>query len=75
MTAMVNRRRVATNIKVLPPGVVPITSEDHQQAVTALAQLIEQWWLNRHDVELSAQPGGGSAPSRGPSGPGVGLDI
>jgi len=62
---MVNRRRVATSIKVLPPRVVPITAEDHEQAVTALAQLIEQWWRKRRDAEGSVQPGDGSPSSRG----------
>jgi len=59
MMAMVSRRRVATSIKVLPPEVVPLTCEDREQAVAALAQLIEQWWRNRRDVELSVQPGDG----------------
>ena len=63
---MVTRRREATNTKVLPARVVPISSEDHEQAVTALAQMIEQWWLKRHDVGPSVQQGDGSAPS-GPS--------
>ncbi|HET6483306.1 MAG TPA: hypothetical protein VFG35_25160 [Actinoplanes sp.] len=50
---------MATSIKVLPPEVVPLTCEDREQAVAALAQLIEQWWRNRRDVELSVQPGDG----------------
>lgn len=59
---MVTQRRVATNIKVLPPEVVPISPEDYQQAVTALAQIIEQWWRNHHDDEPS-MPQGDNAPA------------
>jgi hypothetical protein len=51
MAEMMNRRRAATNIRALPPDVVPISPEDHQQAVAALTEMIEQWWRNRHDVE------------------------
>ncbi|GAA2669680.1 hypothetical protein Apa02nite_016560 [Actinoplanes palleronii] len=50
---MVNRRRVATNVRVLAPEVVPMSPEEYQQAVTALAQMIEQWWRNHHDDEPS----------------------
>ena len=68
---MVNRRRVATNVKVLPPKVVPISPADHQQAVAALIEVIEQWWRDRQDVEPSVQQGDGSALSGGSIGPEV----
>jgi hypothetical protein len=48
---------------VLPPEVVPISPEDYQQAVTALAQMIEQWWRNHHDDEPSIPQGDAPATS------------
>ena len=44
---MATRRRYASKIRVLMPDVVPMTKEDQQQAVHAMAVMIEQWW-NRH---------------------------
>jgi hypothetical protein len=64
MAEMVNRRRVATTIKVLPPEVVPFSPEDHQQAA-AMTEMIEQWWRDRHDGEPSVQPADGPTPSGG----------
>jgi hypothetical protein len=30
---------------------VPISPEDYQKAVTALAQMMERWWRRHHDDE------------------------
>jgi hypothetical protein len=46
----------ATNIRILPAQVVPMTEEDKQRAVQALATMIDQWWrkhgqaLEQHDM-------------------------
>lgn len=46
------RGRRLPEIKVLPPDVVPISTEDYQTAVTALAQMIGQWWnRQQHDQD------------------------
>jgi hypothetical protein len=38
---------------------VPISPEDYEKAVTALAQMIEQWWRENHNDEPErARPGG-----------------
>jgi len=71
---VVTRRRAVAKVRVLPPEVFPISAEDHQQAVTALTQMIEQWWRNQHDVEPSVQQGDGPTQSGGSLGPEVGLD-
>jgi hypothetical protein len=41
---MVTRRLKAKNITVLPPQFVPLSEENRQQAVTAIAGMIEEWW-------------------------------
>jgi hypothetical protein len=41
---MAAKKRRTTPIKVLEPEVVPISEEDYQQAVTALAVMIQDWW-------------------------------
>jgi len=47
------RKRRVGPIQVLPPEVVPMTSEDHQQAVTAMATMIAMWWHDhQHDPDL-----------------------
>jgi hypothetical protein len=48
---MVTRRPALKDLHILPPDVVPISPEDYQKAVTALAQVIEQWWHKHHNDE------------------------
>lgn len=43
------RKKRSGAIRVLPPTVVPISDEDYEQAVTALATLIGQWWARNHE--------------------------
>jgi hypothetical protein len=39
-------------IRVLAPVVVPMTSEDREQAVTAMATMIASWWHDhQHDPD------------------------
>jgi hypothetical protein len=46
------RKKRAAPIRVLPPSVVSMTSEDHQQAVTAIATMIAAWWHDhQHDPD------------------------
>jgi hypothetical protein len=45
-----------------------MSPEDYQQAVTALAQMIEQWWRNNHYNE----PSGPGQPADLPHSPPVG---
>jgi hypothetical protein len=46
------RRRRSDPIRVLPPEVVPISREDREQAVTAIATMIAAWWHDhQHDPE------------------------
>jgi hypothetical protein len=61
---MVTRRPVAKNIKVLPPETVPMNLEDHEQAVTSLAHLIERWWRNDHRDEAATSLGNKPITSR-----------
>jgi hypothetical protein len=43
-------KRGTTAIKLWPPQVVPISDEDYQQAVTALAPMItSRWREQQHD--------------------------
>jgi hypothetical protein len=46
-----------TRVVVWPPRTAPLFPEDHQQAVTALATMMHQWW-QRHanTVEHQCQP-------------------
>jgi hypothetical protein len=47
---------------ILPPDVVPISPEDYEKAVTALAQMIDKWWHeHRHD-----EPGRAGTGENGP---------
>jgi hypothetical protein len=48
---MVTRRRALRNVHILPPDVVPISPEDYEKAVTALAQMIKKWWHEHHHFE------------------------
>ena len=41
-------KRGAAPIRLRAPRVVPISDEDHQQAVTALATMIASWWHDEH---------------------------
>jgi hypothetical protein len=41
---MVTRRPAVAKVRVLPPGVVPMSKQDEQQAVRAIATMITQWW-------------------------------
>ena len=44
------RMKRSSPIRVLPPDVVPMTKEDEQQAVTAIAAIIAAWWHDhQHD--------------------------
>ena len=54
--------RLPNKITVLPPEVVPISEENYQAAVSALARMIGQWWDHEHRSEnpLTTQP----SPSR-----------
>ncbi len=45
------RKRRSGPIQVLPPTVVPISDEDYEQAVTALATMIGQWWARNHEQQ------------------------
>lgn len=40
---MVTRRRSVAKVNVLPPDVVPMSKQDEQQAVQAIAAMIAQW--------------------------------
>jgi hypothetical protein len=40
-------KRGTTPIKLRPPQVAPISDEDYQQAVTALATMITSWWHDK----------------------------
>jgi hypothetical protein len=42
-------RRHAVKLRLLPPEIVPITKEQHEQAVSALAAMIVDW-LHRRDT-------------------------
>jgi hypothetical protein len=50
-----SRGRRLPAIKVLPPRVVPISEEDYQKAVTALVQMIAQWW-NANTLKTGHRP-------------------
>ena len=39
-----NKRRRCTPVVVGPPRTVPITLEDYEKAVHAIAAMIAQWW-------------------------------
>jgi hypothetical protein len=41
---MTIRRRRVTPVRVGPPKSVPITAEEYQQAVSAIAPMIARWW-------------------------------
>ena len=45
-------KRSATPIRLCPPRAVPMSGEDYQQAVTAPATMIADWWR----VEQEAEP-------------------
>lgn len=50
----VTKRRV-TPVRRTEPRTVPISREDYQQAVTALAAMIQQWWqYNERCAEQSS---------------------
>jgi hypothetical protein len=42
--ASAQRRRRSDPIRVLPPDVVPLTKQDEQQAIAAIAAMIAAWW-------------------------------
>ena len=54
---MVGSKRRTTPVVVRPPRTAPLSLEDHQQAVTALATMMHQWW-QRHanTAEHQCQP-------------------
>ena len=43
---MAGTKRRTTPIRLTEPETVPISAEDYQQAVSALAQMIQKWWLD-----------------------------
>jgi len=46
------RRKRSGSIRVLPPDVVPMSKEDEQQAVAAIAAMIATWWHDhQHDPD------------------------
>ena len=50
----------ARPLTVLPPSFVPMTAEQEQQAVHALADLLADWWDRRqHQPPPSNRPGAG----------------
>lgn len=56
---MVTRRRIASKMRVLPPKVVPMSEDEREQAITAIATMIEQWWRTNGDDSsppTTAQP-------------------
>jgi hypothetical protein len=58
---MAGRKRRTAPIKIAEPGVVPMSAEDHEQAVTALATMIADWWEREQRAtndERSDQPDG-----------------
>jgi hypothetical protein len=47
------RKKRTGPIRVLPPAVVPMTEDDREQAVNALATMIASWWHDhQHDPDL-----------------------
>jgi hypothetical protein len=42
-------------ITVRPPRTAPLRDEDREQAVTALAALIAEWWERQHPTPPPAQ--------------------
>jgi len=44
-----HRKKRSGPIRILEPDVVPISDEDYQQAITALATMIAQWWERNKD--------------------------
>ena len=50
---MRTRKKRTRVIRVLPPAVVPMTSEDREQAITAMATMIASWW---HDHQHDPNP-------------------
>lgn len=54
---MTTRRRW-TPVKLTEPEVVPISDEDYQQAVTALAVMIQDWWAAQANQRRAEQDDG-----------------
>jgi hypothetical protein len=52
-TVPAHRKRPTATVRVLPAHVAPMSDEDRQQAVTALANLIASWW-QQHDPDPDA---------------------
>jgi len=44
---MTGEKRRTSPIRVREPEVAPLSDEDHQQAVTALALMIGDWWTSQ----------------------------
>jgi hypothetical protein len=53
---MPTKKRRTTPVTVRPPRTAPLSDEDHQQAVTALAAMIAEWWQRNADT-THAPPG------------------
>lgn len=54
-------RKKATNnprrpIVVRPPRTAPLSDEDRQQAVTALAAMIADWWAEHQSSKRTGRP-------------------
>ncbi len=46
-------RRRTKPIRVLPPKTAPISKEDYDQAVHALASMIAEWWRAQNNADKS----------------------
>jgi hypothetical protein len=57
------KKRRTTPVTVRPPRTAPLSAEDHQQAVTALAAMIHEWWQRNAATTLVPQ-GTAAAPKR-----------
>jgi hypothetical protein len=64
---MTGTRRRVTPVRLAEPRTIAISAEDYQQAVTALAAMIQQWWQHneQHAVRSSAAVPGLEQPDPG----------
>ena len=69
---MTIRRRRVTPVRVGPPETAPITPEEYQQAVSAIATMIARWWetTGRHLPESDEAPPAESESGSGTDGNG-----
>lgn len=52
------RRPDGEPVRLGPPRTVPINRQQYEQAVHALAVMIESWWRDRHTDQETPQPPG-----------------